>query len=245
MDNITAAYNLIHCLDLTSLNKDDTEYKIIDLCHKANSEYGSVAAVCVYPKFINIAKKELLNSDIKIATVVNFPEGKNDIQLLENEVSAAINSGADEIDIVFPYKQFLDKDYHSCEQYVKTAKKLCGKKHLFKLIIESGELKNANKIALATQVGIENGADFIKTSTGKTPVSATPTAANIILETIKKYKSKAGFKASGGIKTIDDAKQYMILATSTMGGKWISPQNFRIGASSLLDDLINTIKRGY
>lgn len=245
MDNITAAYNLIRCLDLTSLNNDDTEYKIADLCHKASCEYGNVAAICIYPKFINIAKKELANNAIKIATVINFPAGKNNQQILEQEISTAINYGADELDIVFPYTEFLNKNYSACEEYVKNAKKLCGKKHTFKLIIESGELKNANKIALATKIGIENGADFIKTSTGKTPTSATPEAANIIMETIKKYKNKTGFKASGGIRTLEDAKQYMVLAAAIMGGKWISSQNFRIGASSLLDDLINTIKRGY
>ena len=245
MDNLTTAYNLIRCLDLTSLGDNDTEYKIIDLCHKAQTEYGNVAAVCVYPRFIEIAKQELKNSNIKIATVVNFPAGKNDISILEKEISVALNNGADEIDAVFPYKELLNKNSTACEEYVKTAKKLCGKKHPLKLIIESGELKTSKKIELASKIGIENGADFIKTSTGKTETSATPEAANAILETIKKHKSKTGFKASGGIKTLEDAKQYMILAATIMGGKWVTPQNFRIGASSLLDDLINTIKRGY
>ena len=245
MDDVTAAYNLLRCLDLTSLNANDSEYKIASLCEKANSTYGKTAAVCVYPKFVPLAKEELNGSGINIATVVNFPEGENNITLLQKEIEAALKYGANEIDAVFPYKEYLNKNFAACQDYVKTAKSLCGKKIPLKLILETGEIKKALLIKDAAKIGIENGADFIKTSTGKTQVSATPEAANAILETITSAKSKAGFKASGGIKTLEEAKKYMVLASSIMGGKWITPQNFRIGASSLLDDLINVIKRGY
>ncbi len=244
MDDVLAAHALLRLLDLTSLNEKDTEYGIEELCRKAQTPYGNVAAVCIWPKFVTLAKRLLHGKDIKVATVVNFPQGENNLSLLKREIYQALDAGANEIDAVFPYHEFLNKNYKACEAYVQTARELCEGKTL-KIILETGEIKNSLKIANATKICIGNGADFIKTSTGKTPVSATPEAANIILETIAQSKSNVGFKASGGIKTIDDAKKYLILAVDIMGYKWITPANMRIGASSLLDNLIKTIKQGY
>lgn len=244
MDDIIAAHTLIRLLDLTSLNADDTEYTIDELCQKARSPYGNVAAVCVYPKFVPLAKDLTSDSDIKVATVVNFPKGENNLTKLKKEIYGALDIGANEIDAVFPYTELLKKNYTACEGFVQSARELCEGKSL-KIILETGEIKSALLIAEASKICIDNGADFIKTSTGKTKVSATPEAANIILETINSSKSNVGFKASGGIKTIDDAKKYLVLASSIMGYKWINPSNLRIGASSLLDNLIATIRRGY
>ena len=229
---------------MTALNDDDSEYTIEDLCEKARTPYGNVAAVCVWPKFVNLAQSLLRKSDIKVATVVNFPKGENNLNNLKKEIYQSLDAGANEIDAVFPYHEFLNKNYATCENFVTAARELCEGKTL-KIILETGEIQNSLKIAQASQICIDAGADFIKTSTGKTKVSVTPEAANAILETIASNKNNVGFKASGGIRTIDDAKKYLVLAAEIMGQKWITPSNMRIGASSLLNNLIATIKRGY
>ena len=245
MDDVTAAKHLIHLLDLTSLNKDDTESRIEKLCKKAQTPYGNVAAVCIYPKFLPLAQDMLEGTGIRLATVVNFPEGNADLSKFRAETEYALEKGAQEIDAVFPYKNFLNKDYQTCADFVAYASKLTGKKHPLKIILETGAIEKSALIAEATKICIANGANFIKTSTGKTEVSATPEAANIILETIASGRRNVGFKASGGIKTIEDAKKYLVLANAIMGWKWINPSNFRIGASSLLDNLLEVIERGY
>ncbi len=246
MDDVTAAKILINLLDLTSLNADDNSGRIEKLCQRAITPWGNVAAVCVYPRFVSLAKKLLEKKQIKIATVVNFPRGETDFSAMDKEIKTALNNGADEIDAVLPYRALMEQDIKSCEKFFKTINENCDTENTtIKIIIESGMLSKPSLITQACRLCIDNGAGFIKTSTGKTPVSATPEAANLILETISTARRHIGFKASGGIKTIEDAKKYLSLAEAVMGEKWISPQNFRIGASSLLDDLINTIERGY
>ncbi len=246
MDDVTAAKILINLLDLTSLNEDDNNTRIEKLCQRAQTPYGNVAAVCVYPQFIPVARDCLKDTGIKIATVVNFPRGGTNFEKMQLDIKTALTQGADEIDAVLPYKNFLSGDLETCQNFFTTIKsELNPRKNPLKIIIESGEYPNSGTIAAATRFCIDNGASFIKTSTGKTSVSATPEAANIILETIASGRRNVGFKASGGIKTTAEAKKYLTLANAIMGYKWISPKNLRIGASSLLDDLLNTIKQGY
>ncbi len=243
MDDVSAAKLLISSLDLTSLNNSDTEEKIKDLCTKASTPYGKVPAVCIYSQFIPFAKS-ILPSDIKIATVINFPEGQADLNLLEKELNTAINLGADELDVVLPYKTLLSENIDFCTKYLQISRTISAKKTL-KIIIESSELKTIEKIKQASNLCISANVDFIKTSTGKTEISATPEAANIILETIKQSGKNIGFKASGGIKTLTDAKKYLSLTQSIMGVNWINSSHFRIGASSVLTNLIETIEQGY
>ncbi len=245
MDNVSAAKALIKCLDLTSLGENDTQDTIEKLCQRAVTPYGKTATVCIYPKFIPVAQRCLTGSGVKIATVVNFPSGDASIEDTAKEIDYALHSGADEIDAVFPYKKFMQKDYAYCSKYLTMFAQKCHKKAITKIILETGELKTTSLIISATKFCLDHKIHFIKTSTGKSKVSATPEAANAILETIFSNAKNAGFKASGGIKTTQDAKQYLQLAVSTLGYKWVSPRNFRIGASSLLDDLIATIQRGY
>ena len=244
MDDVTAAKILISCLDLTSLGDHDSEYQVEALCNKADTPYGSVAAVCIWPKFIPLAKNKLKNLPIKIATVVNFPHGSSDLKKLKNEITQALKSGADEIDAVFPYHDFLEGNTKVCEDFLKITTDLCGE-HTSKIILETGALKTTSRISEATALCLEHGVGFIKTSTGKTNISATPEAANAILETISQARRKAGFKASGGIKTIEDAKKYLVLTQTILGNPWLTPERFRIGASSLLDNLLQTLKQGY
>ncbi len=243
MDDVTAARKLISCLDLTSLNDNDTIDSIIDFCPKSQTPYGDTAAVCIYQQFIPQALQQL-SGKIKIATVVNFPQGTLDIKKTQNEITRALKAGADEIDAVFPYRDFLEGKIDECADYVQAIRQTCGE-HTLKIILETGELQNTRTIKAASQLCIEHGADFLKTSTGKTKISATPEAANAMLEVIRISKKKVGFKASGGIKTIDDAKKYLVLASAIMGPNWIKPDNFRIGASSLLNNLIQTIEKGF
>ena len=174
MDDVNVAKVLIHCLDLTSLGDNDTEYKIEDLCRKAFTPYGNVAAICVYPKFVPLVKKLTNKSGVKTATVVNFPYGEYNLEKTIRETFDALEAGADEIDAVFPYKNFLDKDFEACDAFLKEVRAAVGKKKALKVILETGEMQKASHIINASKMCIQNGVDFIKTSTGKTKVSATP-----------------------------------------------------------------------
>jgi deoxyribose-phosphate aldolase len=244
MRDFEAAELLIKCLDLTSLNKNDNETNITKLCKKAVTPYGNVAAVCVYPKFIPVVQKNLEDTDIKIASVVNFPEGGTNFKNIKEEIKKALGLGADEIDAVFPYKSFLNGDEKACNDFLEVVVKEC-KDKTTKIILETGELKRSTLIAKAAKMCIEHGVTFIKTSTGKSEISATPEAANVILETIAQTVSDTGFKASGGIKTFEDARKYLVLSQVILGQNWAAPEHFRIGASSLLDDLLKTIEDWY
>lgn len=242
MDNVTTAKLLLECLDLTSLHNNDTKEDIYKLCESAYTKYGRVAAVCVFAKFVAVVKEQ--HKDLKVATVINFPQGRDDLSILDREIPTALSFGADELDVVLPYKTLLEGNERKVCEYLAHARKLCANK-VMKIIIESGELGSINMIRKATDLCIEAGADFVKTSTGKTDKSATPEAACAILETIKRSGKNVGFKASGGIKTLIEAKDYLVLASSIMGVDWVKSEHFRIGASSLLNDLVLTIERGY
>lgn len=237
------AKRAIGLLDLTSLNDNDTDEVIVDLCAKAHGEFGHTAAVCVWPRFVKLAKKELDGTPVRIATVVNFPHGGTDVEATVAETKQAIADGADEIDVVLPYKTFMEGDMDSSKALLTATKKACGGK-IMKVIIESGVLTHANTIADASRLSIECGADFIKTSTGKTPVSATLEAANVMLEAIRDSRKPVGFKASGGVRTTEQAADYMALADKIMGPKWISPKTFRFGASGLRDSLLASMGYG-
>ncbi len=238
-DNELAA-RLIGCLDLTSLNRDDTEEKIDLLCQKALTPFGHVAAVCVYPEWVAFARKKLKKTPIKIATVVNFPEGSNDFKQMKEEIKKGLGGGADEIDAVFPYHDFLAGNMDTCRRFLEIVQRECAK-HTSKIILETGELKHTSTIAAATSLCLEYDINFIKTSTGKTPISATIGAANIILETIRDSGKNVGFKASGGIREFEEARKYLILSEVILGEGWATPEHFRIGASSLLNNLLSKL----
>jgi deoxyribose-phosphate aldolase len=243
MNNVESAKTLIGLLDLTTLNDNDTTETVTNLCQKATTKYGNTASVCIYPQFISYAKT-ILPQELKVATVINFPQGLANNTVLEKEIISALSLGADELDVVLPYKAFLAGDINFCKEYLSIARETCQNK-ILKIIIETGELRDVLAIKKAAQLCIDAQADFIKTSTGKTATSATPEAANAILETIAQSGKPVGFKASGGIKTLFEAKAYLSLAQSIMGNNWVTPSTFRIGASSLLNDLIKTIEQGY
>lgn len=232
--------NIFSLIDLTSLNETDTEETIAILCKKATTSSQHVAAVCVYPAFVKYAKACLHNTAVNIATVANFPRGLDSLDRTLAVIQQAINDGAQEIDVVFPYADFLDgKNTHD---FISACKKQCGNTLLLKVILETGALKDSHRIAQASNEVLLAGADFIKTSTGKIDIGATPDAATAMLLTLRELtpllKRPLGFKASGGIRTIAQASEYIALANRIMGKGWVTPVSFRLGASQLVDEIL-------
>lgn len=239
-----ASRQAIHLMDLTTLNDNDTDQKVIELCQQANSAAGYTAAVCIYPRFIPIARKTLKaqnTADIKIATVTNFPHGNDDVEIAVAETKAAVAYGADEVDLVFPYRALIAGNAVVGEEMVKACREVCGKAVTLKVIIETGELKTPELIEQASLICIEAGADFIKTSTGKVPVNATLEATEVMIGAIKKSGKNVGFKAAGGVKDAQAANDYMQLARDIMGDDWVNAEHFRFGASSLLASLLSEL----
>lgn len=242
-----AAKLAISLMDLTSLTDQETSQDIEKLCQQAKSQGGDTAAICIFPRFIPLAKKILLQQgtpQIKIATVTNFPHGNDDIAIAVAETKAAVAYGANEVDVVFPYKALIAGNIHVGLELIEACKQVCPKDVLLKVIIESGELKTPELIKLASEVAIRAGADFIKTSTGKVAVNATPEAAKIMLEVIKSTNNAnvdTGFKAAGGVRNVDDALVYLTLAQDILGDNWTDSTHFRFGASSLLTNLLSTL----
>ncbi|SJL82173.1 deoxyribose-phosphate aldolase [Vibrio palustris] len=241
-----AALRALKLMDLTTLNDDDTDEKVIALCHSAKSSVGNTAAICIYPRFVPIAKKTLQEQgtpEIKIATVTNFPHGNDDIDIAVAETKAAIAYGADEVDVVFPYRTLIAGDESCGFELVRQCKAACSDNVLLKVIIETGELKEERLIKLASKIAIEAGADYIKTSTGKVPVNATPESARMMLEVIRDMgvADRVGFKPAGGVRTAEDAAAYLAMADDILGPDWVSPRHYRFGASSLLTNLLNTL----
>ncbi|MGF1908900.1 deoxyribose-phosphate aldolase [Vibrio kasasachensis] len=242
-----AALRALQLMDLTTLNDDDTDAKVISLCHDAKTAVGNTAAICIYPRFIPIAKKTLREQgtpEVRIATVTNFPHGNDDIDIAVAETKAAVAYGADEVDVVFPYRALIAGDENVGFELVKQCKAACSEGVLLKVIIETGELKEEALIKKASQICIEAGADFIKTSTGKVPVNATPEYARMMLEVIRDMgvAETVGFKPAGGVRTAEDAAAYLAMADDILGDNWVDARHYRFGASSLLTSLLNTLE---
>ena len=245
----TAALRALKLMDLTTLNDDDTDAKVIELCKNAKTVVGNTAAVCIYPRFIPVAKKQLREQgtpEVRIATVTNFPHGNDDIEIAVAETKAAVAYGADEVDVVFPYRALMAGNAEVGFELVKQCKAACGDNVLLKVIIETGELKTEALIKQASEISINAGADFIKTSTGKVPVNATPEYAQIMLNVIKDMgvEKTVGFKPAGGVRTAEDAQQYLAMADEILGADWADSRHYRFGASSLLANLLHTLGEG-
>lgn len=231
------AARLLSLLDLTSLGEDDTSAHIEALCRTAVAAPRLPAAVCVYPEHITTARRCLQGTEVKVATVVNFPDGGSDPTRVEREARRALAAGADEIDLVLPYRALLDGDAACARTVVRSCRAACTDDVSLKLILETGVLGTPELIRAACAIGIEEGVDFLKTSTGKVPVNATAQAAAVILDTIAAAGGRCGFKAAGGIRTLADAVTYLDLAEARLGVGWSDPAHFRIGASALFGEL--------
>jgi deoxyribose-phosphate aldolase len=234
----TTASIALHCLDLTSLNDADDEAAVERLCARAQGRFGPVAAVCVWPRFAAVARRQLLAS-ARVAAVANFPAGGCDIDAALHDVQQIVAAGAQEVDVVLPWRALQRGDEPAAAALLQAVRQASAGLTL-KVILETGELLDAALIERASRLALDAGADFLKTSTGKTPTGATPAAAEAMLRAIVAHpaaRDRAGLKVSGGIRRVADALPYLALCSQALGAGALQPRRFRIGASSLLDDI--------
>ncbi len=229
-------------VDLTDLGENSDEASVGELCRRAQTPQGNVAAICIWPRMIAHARSQLKGSGIPIATVVNFPAGDQTIEDTVTLTLTAISDGADEIDLVIPYKDMLEGDNSTTQAMIVAIRSATSEKALLKVILETGELQDPDLIRAASDLAIAAGADFIKTSTGKVAVNATLEAAEIMLQAIADSAQPVGLKPAGGIKTTEDCGAYLELADKTLGAGWASPSTLRFGASSVLSDLLAALE---
>ncbi|MER2605567.1 MAG: deoxyribose-phosphate aldolase [Siculibacillus sp.] len=241
-DLAAVARRALPLVDLTDLADGASEDGARALCARAVTRHGAVAAVCLWPRFVAPARAALAGTGVRVATVVNFPAGGEDTRAVEAETARAIGDGADEIDLVWPWRAFLAGRPGFGETQIVRVKRLCEGRATLKVILETGELADPAKIARAAGIALGAGADFLKTSTGKVAVNATVPAAEILIDAIRASGRPVGFKAAGGIRATADAAAYLAVADRIMGPAWASPATFRFGASGLLDDLIAAIE---
>ena len=239
---------LIRCVDLTTLEGADTPGRVTSLCAKARRPEPSdptvppVAAVCVYPLMVATAVDALRGSGVKVASVAGaFPSGLSDLRVRLDDIRSAVAAGADEIDIVLNRSAFLAGDYRRTFDEIVASREACGPAHL-KVILETGELGTFDQVRRASALAMAAGADFIKTSTGKVPAAASLPLALCMAEAIRDFADQTGrrigFKAAGGVRTAKQGWQYLVLAQEVLGPEWLTPDLLRIGASSLLNDVL-------
>jgi deoxyribose-phosphate aldolase len=235
----------IRCIDLTTLEGRDSPGRIRSLCAKAAFPAPGaprVAAVCVYPNLVAVAKDALRGTGVLVASVATaFPSGLSSLDVRLRDTAAALDAGADEIDMVIDRGAFLAGDEARVFEDIAAVKQLCGPIHL-KAILETGELGSYDAIRRASDLALEAGADVIKTSTGKIGTSATLPAALVMAEALRDFArrtgARRGLKVAGGVRTTKNAIAYLVLIDETLGAPWLAPELFRIGASALLDDLL-------
>jgi deoxyribose-phosphate aldolase len=238
----------IRMIDLTTLEGQDTPGKVRALCAKgmrpdpADPRCPPVAAICVYPDMVPVARAALDDSDVLVASVATaFPSGRSALDVKLADTRAAVDAGADEIDMVIDRGAFLAGDYRRVYDEIVAVKQECGGTHL-KVILETGELVTYDNVRRASWLAMLAGADFVKTSTGKVSPAATLPVTLVMLEAVRDFRDatgrQVGVKAAGGIRTAKDAVKYLVLVNETVGDDWLSPDWFRIGASSLLNDLL-------
>ncbi|HJT79701.1 MAG TPA: deoxyribose-phosphate aldolase [Chthoniobacterales bacterium] len=241
----------VSMMDLTTLEGKDTPGKVAFLCRKAMQpldpqyQVPSCAAVCVYPNLVRVAKKFLGHSGVKVASVATaFPTGLMPLKLKLEEVRTAVRNGADEIDMVIDRGVFLAGDHARVFDEIAQTKEACGPAHL-KVILETGELQTYDNVRVASEIAMRAGADFIKTSTGKISPAATMPVTLVMLEAIRDFFYETGFrigmKPAGGIKTAKQSLAYLVMVKETLGDDWLTPDLFRFGASTLVNDVLMQI----
>lgn len=241
-DPAQVARRALPLLDLTDLSDTCSASAVMTLCDQARA--SGVAAICVWPQFVSASAASLQGSGVRIATVINFPAGGDDIERAVEDAGEALDDGAEEIDLVLPYRAFLAGDEATPRAMVEAVREVCDRGRLLKVILETGTLSSPDTIRAASRLALEAGADFIKTSTGKSAVSATPEAAEAMLSVIREHSGPrpGGLKISGGLRSVADAATYLDLADRIMGPDWARPQTFRLGASSLHAQLVAALE---
>lgn len=241
------------CIDLTSLGCTDSDARIGAWVRKAMeferhfSGIPNVASICVYPNFVEVVGLAVGDGNMAITSVSGgFPSSQTFLEVKMLETAMAVENGADEIDIVISVGEFLSGEYDRMANEIEMLKNEVGPDTVLKVILETGELKSPELIRKASLLAMIAGADFIKTSTGKVAVSATPEAAVVMCEAIRDYHAKTGrkvgFKAAGGVRTASEAVLYYTIVETVLGKEWLTPSLFRIGASSLANDLLGAIE---
>jgi deoxyribose-phosphate aldolase len=263
---LEALYRTIQMMDLTTLEGSDTPGRVMQLCAKARNpmpallleEFSqnprfkpipSVAAVCVYPSMVPVALEALEGSGVQIASVAtSFPSGQVPLKEKLEDVRFAVSAGATEIDMVINRGAFLSGRYQEVFDEIVATKEACEEAHL-KVILETGELGSLDKVRLASDIAMEAGGDFIKTSTGKIQPAATMPVTLIMLQAIADFENKTGkmigMKPAGGIRTAKSALHYLVMVKETLGSRWLNPDLFRFGASTLLNDVLKQILKEY
>jgi len=238
----------VRMVDLTTLEGADTPGKVRAMCAKARQPDPSdlsvppVAAVCVYPDLVEVAKEAVAGSGVAVASVATaFPSGRASLAVKLADVQDAVSAGADEVDMVIDRGAFLAGRYGQVYAEIRAVRDACGSAHL-KVILETAELATLDNVARASWLAMMAGADFIKTSTGKVTPAATPPTALVMLAAVRDFEQASGravgVKVAGGIRTAKDAIRYLVLVNEVAGPAWLTPQLFRIGASTLLNDLL-------
>ena len=245
---------ILSMIDLTTLEGMDTVKKVEQLCYKATHLHNqipnlpNVAAVCVYPNMVRTASNELKGSDVLVASVATaFPSGNSTLPIKINDTKEAIENGANEVDMVISRGKFHSGEYNYVFDEIAAIKDVCGENSRLKVILETGELGDYDHIRMASEIAINAGADFIKTSTGKISPAATLPITLVMLEAIKDHYYKTGkmvgMKPAGGISNAKLALQYLILVKETLGNLWLDKHWFRFGASSLANDVLMQIAK--
>jgi deoxyribose-phosphate aldolase len=243
----------VRCCDLTTLEGADTPGKVTSMGSKAvrpdptDPTIPSVAAMCVYPALVPVAAERVRGTGVKVASVAGgFPSGLAPLDERLDEIRQAVRWGADEIDIVVNRSAFLAGRYHQAYDEIAASKDACGRAHL-KVILETGELGSYDQIRKASMLAMAAGADFIKTSTGKIQPAATPAAALCMMEAARDFAHQTGrpvgIKVAGGIRKAKEAWTYLVILHETLGPEWLTPDRFRLGASTLLNDLLMQIRK--
>lgn len=250
---LQALYQVLNMIDLTTLEGKDTDQKVRQLCYKARHPHDelsgipTVAAICVYPNFVRVAKKALEGSGIKVASVATaFPSGQSTRAIKLADTRFAVSEGADEVDMVISRGKFHAGEYGFVFDEIAAIKEACGKARL-KVILETGELGSFDKVRRASDIAMYAGADFIKTSTGKIQPAATMPVTLVMLEAIRDFYyqtgRQVGMKPAGGISKSKLALHYLVMLRETLGQDWMSNEWFRFGASSLANDVLMQIRK--
>jgi deoxyribose-phosphate aldolase len=243
----------IRCMDLTTLEGADTRGKVAALCAKGlrplpgDASVPPVAAICIYPALVPVAAAHLRGTGVHVASVATaFPSGQSFLDVKLAETREAVAAGADEVDMVIDRGAFLAGDIQRVYDEIVAVKEACGSAHL-KVILETGELGTYDSVRRASILAMAAGADFIKTSTGKVQPAATLPVSLVMMEAIRDFEREtgraAGFKAAGGIRTSKQAIAYLVVLWETLGQAWMTPERFRLGASSLLNDVLMQIEK--
>ncbi|WP_095098245.1 deoxyribose-phosphate aldolase [Pseudomonas sp. Irchel 3A5] len=238
------ARQAISLFELMALDVDDTESRIVGLCQRAMTPLGPIAAICVYPRFVLLARTtldRLQHRDIRVVAVVNFPYGSANEEAVMSETRAAVMSGADEIDLVYPFRTLLSGDQQTGANMVASCRAACGPDMVLTVTLEVGDLRDPQIIRDACLAAIIAGANFIKTSTGKLVTPPTTQAVRVMLESLVDVGGQVGLKFCGGLRTLNDARLFIEMARARFGPQWVSDQRVRLVGSSLLDDILSQL----